>query len=239
MLLSVALGIGAIQYVLDITVLAPLRASLGLAPWTGWAWGAALLSHSIRLIWPAAVVGTALALFTHRRPWVAMIAWAAGVVVYTMIHPLSPTGGQARFHVIAEAIGAISAAAIAATWYRSKPTERATSAQLTFTAIVIAELAATPGALHMAPFESWATPQMIYLMTFGLIAVMHGYAIWVRVMKCERRQDSTAKAVLRSNLVADTARETAGRAESLAIEARDLADVPSVGVRDGSCPGRR
>lgn len=57
-LMSLVLGSNVAQLVLDRTVLAPLRAELGVErPWVGWAWAAALASHSITLTVPAAFAG--------------------------------------------------------------------------------------------------------------------------------------------------------------------------------------
>jgi hypothetical protein len=228
-LLSILLGIAVAKYALDVTVLAPLRATLGLAPWTGWAWAAALLSHSIGLVWSAAIAGTALVLFMGKKPWLAAVGWAAAVIAYAAIHPLAPTGGQARFHIIVNVAGVVSAAVIAMAWYRGKPSERASSAQLTLTAIIMADLLTVPGALHVGAFKDWPTPQTVYLATFALLGVVQGYAVMSRLVACERRQDAADKAVFRSNLFAEGAMKTARRAEEKAIEARDLADlaVPS------------
>ena len=220
-LLSLLLGKVAVQYVLDVTILAPLRASLGLAPWTGAAWAVALLSHSIGLIWPAALAGTAIVLFTGKKPWLVSIGWAVAVIAYATIHPLAPTGGQACFHFVADVAGAFSAAVMAIAWYRSNTSERGSSAQLTLTAIIMVDLLTVPAALHV---QNWPTPQAIYLVTFALLGVMYGYAIWNRVAGCERRQDTADKAVLRSNLFAESAIKIAERAEEKALEARDLVE---------------
>jgi hypothetical protein len=45
-LLTLMLGINLAQFLLEGFVLAPLRATLGMAqPWTGWAWAASLLHN--------------------------------------------------------------------------------------------------------------------------------------------------------------------------------------------------
>jgi hypothetical protein len=225
-IITTLLGIASAKYVLSVAVLTPLRASLGLAPWTGWAYAVAVLYHAIDLAWPAALVGAALVLFTDRKPWPAAVAWVAAVVAYATIHPLAPTGGQACFHAFADMAGAISATVLAGAWYR-RP-ERATSAQLTFSAIVVVELLTVPADLHVGPFQGWATPQALWGATFALLTVAYGYNLWRRMGTCERRQASAAQGMLHVSLFAESAVQTAERAERLALEARNLAETRHV-----------
>lgn len=221
-LLSLLLGGILAQRALEIAVLVPLRASLGVDhPWTGWAWGVALANHAIALVEPAALVGAALVVFARRRPWGAVAAWIGAVVAYAAVHPLG--AAQARFLLVAETVGIVTAAGVATAWWVRSATAVGASAQHAVTAIVMAELLNLPNAAGAIP--GWPTAQTLYVLLFGSLIVMQAYATKRDVDACKRRQDVADKAVLRSNLFAESAIRTAEHADITATEARDLAET--------------
>jgi hypothetical protein len=219
-LLSVGLGAELAQGALDAAVLSPLRSSLGVdVPWTGWAWAASLLDNGLALLWPAAIVSTALVVFLDRKPWLGVVALAAALLVFAEVHPIAGDGGQARFLASVEALAAIASAGMAVTWYRHN--EGPAPAQHVLAAIVLTEILTLPPALRVVAPQHWPPAQTLYLVMVGVLVALQAYAIAQRM---EQRLDAADKGVLRSTIIAAAAVRAAERAEEKATEARDLAD---------------
>jgi hypothetical protein len=241
-LLSAMLGLQLALIVLDVGVLAPLRARLGVAvPWTGWAWAAALFSKALGLAWPATLMGTALVVYARRRPWFAGAAWAASVLAYAWLHPIASDGSQARFQATADMIGAVSAAGMGVAWYcRRSKAETATSAQNVLAVVILMELLALPEIPRVGALQNWPEPAPVYIIVLIVIALVQGGMILQRLDRHEQRLDVLDKSNLKAHVIAAAAVRAAERAEEKASEARDLADnipaAPAPSRRPASTP---
>jgi hypothetical protein len=223
-LLTILLGLMVAEIALDATILTPLRARFGVhAPWTGWARAAALVYNALELAWPAAVVGTALVVFSGRKPWIAVAAWAAAVATYAALHPIAGDGGQARFLATADMLGAVTAAGMGIAWYRERTeSDSATSAHHVLATIILMELLALPEIPRVGALQSWPAPPVVYMVVLAVVALMQVYTVLQRVAAVERRQEGAMSA--------------AEDAERVAREARDLADKPATAHRSPPTP---
>jgi hypothetical protein len=179
---AVLLTVGAVAdgglQVFDRAVLAPLRASRGVAtPWTGWARAAGSLADALTLVWPAAIVATVLVVFAGRRPLAAFVGWACAVAVLIGAHPMAGDGTQARALAVANVLAVAISVALVVAWYR-KTARPATSAQFALALIVSAELVSLLGAWRVGPFERWPVAQVLYLALFGVLVLAQGRFLW-------------------------------------------------------------
>jgi hypothetical protein len=177
-LLSFGLAGDLLVRALVVAIIAPLRDALGVdVPWTGWAWGAALLIHAIELMWPAALVATSLVVFARRKPWAAIIGWACAVATFAVVHPIAGDGSLARAFTAVQVLSVSTSVALCLMWLRRRTTP-ATSAQYALMMIVIAELVSLLGAWRVGLFDGWLISQGLYLLMLGIIALVQGRFLW-------------------------------------------------------------
>jgi hypothetical protein len=189
-LLSTLLGLQMAVLALDSALLGPLRAELGVhAPWTGWAWAASLLTNALELAWPAAILGTAIVVFARKKPWPAVVAWAAAVVAYAALHPIAGDNSQPHFRATADMLGALSAALLGISWYRRRA-DAARPAHHVLGMIIVMELLALPETPRVGALQNWPAPPIVYVVVLAVIALMHVYSILQRVAVVERGQDA-------------------------------------------------
>jgi hypothetical protein len=177
-LLSLGLAAEVAQRALSVAVLAPLRAALGVdVPWSGWARAAGLLYDAVALTWPAALVGAALVVFAGRRPWAALLGWSFAVAAFAGAHPIAGDGSQARAYTAVQTLAVAIAAGLGLGWIRGRATP-ATTAQYALAMMVIAELVSLLGAWRVGLFEGWPIAQALYLVMFGVVALVQGRFLW-------------------------------------------------------------
>jgi hypothetical protein len=183
LLLSLGLAVEVLQLVLEVGVLAPLRASLGVqAPWTGWAAVVGLMAKGVWAIWPAALAATVLVAF-GRKPWLAIVGWACTMIVFAVVHPIAGDGSEARVLAVVEVLFVAISAGVLVAWY-SKPSRPMNSAQFALTMIVATELVSLLGAWRVGLFEQWPVSQMLYLVLFGVLILTQGRALWNSPQPC-------------------------------------------------------
>jgi hypothetical protein len=177
-LLSIGLAADLGARLLDVAVIAPLRAELGVAhQWTGWARAAGLLYNALGLVWPAALVAAVLVVFLRKRPWPALAAWALAVSALALLHPIAANGSQARALELAEVIAAMVSGGIVLHWFTSLQ-RPASSAQFALTIIVMAEVLSLLGAWTIGPFAGWPISQVLYLTMFVIVIAIQGRFLW-------------------------------------------------------------
>jgi hypothetical protein len=176
-LLSVAIVADVAVHLYDVAVIAPLRAELGLGPWTGWARAASVLYNAAQLAYPAILVATVLHVFKAARPWLAAIGWTFAVAYFVVAHPVGGDGSQARALTIADAAAATVALAVVVRWY-ARARQPATSAQYAMALIASAELASLIGAWRVGPFAAWPVSQVLYVALYAALALVQGRYLW-------------------------------------------------------------
>ena len=177
LLLSLGLTVEVVQLALEVGVLAPLRASLGVeVPWTGWASVVGLVAKAVWMIWPAALTATVLVAF-GKKPWAAFIGWACALAFFATAHPIAGDGSEARALAMVEVGFVAVSAAVLIAWYR-QPMRPMNSAQFALTMIVATELVSLLGAWRVGPFEQWPVSQVLYLVLFGVLILTQGRWLW-------------------------------------------------------------
>jgi len=175
-LLSMGLVSELVDRAMDVTVLAPLRAQLGVSQWSGWAYAAAVADNAIMLVWPAALLGAAIRVFADRKPWPAACAWAGTTALFAVAHPFAGNGSQIQALLAARVFALVTVMGLLISWYRRrKPTN---SAHTTMTMIVLTEVLSLFGAWRMGPESTWLIAQALYLTMLGIVILVQGRFLW-------------------------------------------------------------
>lgn len=178
MLLTAGLVLDVGLGVLGQTVVAPIRASLGVAvPWTGWAEAVAVLYNAVALAWPFALLAASLAVFTRRSPWFAFAGWGLAVALFAVLHPIAGDGSQARFLTFGELFPALVSAVLVVFAYRSAR-RPASSAEFALAVIVAAEVVSLLGAWRVGLFQGWPVTQGLYMVVYATLVIAQGRFLW-------------------------------------------------------------
>lgn len=170
LLLSVDLAANVALLVLDVSVLAPLRARFGVSvPWTGWARVAGHLVDAIWLAQLAALVAASLWVFTRRNPWPAFVGWALVAALFVVVDPVN--AGLARMLLATRAVAVLISASLFIAWCRqtARPT---TSAHSVVAVMVTNEVITVLAAWWAGPFERWGFAQVLATIVLGAIILL-------------------------------------------------------------------
>jgi hypothetical protein len=168
-------------------------------PWIGPARFAAILSQSLFLAWPAALVGAALVVFLHRSAWPAVAAYGASIAAIVVLHPIAGNGSLAQALTAAQLAAVLASLGCGLTWYW-RPTKAPTStAQAALALIVGVELTTLAFAWRAGIFANWHLSQAIYVVMYGQLFQVAG--VRPRSIPSLRTQVSEAKSELTAERV--------------------------------------
>jgi hypothetical protein len=183
-LLTVGLGTDLARRALRSLYLGEAIRRLGNdAPWTGWPRVAAVASHALFLAWPATIVAVALVVYLRRRPWPALLGYAASIVAIVVVHPIAGNGSLGRMLTAGMMIGLLVGVGCAATWYlkpAGDPASKAptSTAQATLTIMLAGELASLVGSWRLGIFDHWHLSQIAYLFMFSILNILQWGFVW-------------------------------------------------------------
>lgn len=177
-LLSVGLGVDAVQLAIEGAILAPLRSELGVhTPWTGWAHVAGVLASAVWMVWPASIVAASLAVFARWKVWPAVAGWAVALLLFAVVHPVAGDGSEAKALAMIQTVAAVASAGILVTKYE-RCVMPSTPAQHALAMIVATEMVSLMGSWRIGPFDHWGVSQVLYLVLFGTLIVTQGRSLW-------------------------------------------------------------
>jgi hypothetical protein len=176
LLLTLGLLSDAARRLLHIFVLVPAHARMDPGPLTGAARAAFHVEQALFLAWPAGLVAAALTIFLRRRPWLVAVAWSLAVAVLALSYPGTRGDVLRRAYLALElaTIAVSSGAVIQWGWSRQWPT----LAQDILMALIGAEIAVVWGPWRHDLFGGWSASQIMYSVTYFIIAVLQGGMLW-------------------------------------------------------------
>jgi hypothetical protein len=182
LLLSALLASDAAQWGLEVGVIAPCRATLGvLVPWTGWARVAVHLAEAMWLVWPAGVVAASGVVFAGLKAWPALrpalFGWAAFVVGIAVGYPSARSGNLARVLGAAVALSIIISLKHFAGWYR-RGTPPVTSAHFSLAMILAINVTSLFATWRVGFLQHLDVAQTFYLVLLCAIILLQGRSLW-------------------------------------------------------------
>jgi hypothetical protein len=170
-LLSIGLADELAERSVAIAVLDPLRFD------AQWASAARLLTDAVTLVWPAAILATALVVYVGRKPWAAIAGWAMVVGILGAMHHVVADHAHEHALALAHASAVAGAAAMGVAWYRRTKT-RATTSQHALAFVIAAEVVSLFGAWRIGVVDGWLVSQVLYLIMFGALIALQGRLVW-------------------------------------------------------------
>jgi hypothetical protein len=171
-LLSALLTVDAASLVLDAVLLAPMRTEQPPTTATpGGLTAGGLVADAVWLAGPAAIVAASLVVFGGRRPWPALVGWAAFVVALLF-------RDSQRVLPAAQVAMVAVAGTMLVTWYLRKK-KAVGSAHYALAMLVAIEATSLFAAWRVGPFEHWDLTQGLYLALLGGLVLLHGRFLWM------------------------------------------------------------
>ncbi|WP_437745058.1 hypothetical protein WMF39_08530 [Sorangium sp. So ce1504] len=169
-------------------IIAPARDAIraqGLDPaaisFTGWERVAVDIDGALFISWPAGVAALAIWVFTKRRPWGVLIAYAAAMAFMVATYPRG--ADLQRLYLAVELAALCASLGCLLVWFRSR--EPLTLKALATGIIVSVELAMVTGGPYRGNiFLTWQRAQQILIVMFMALIAVHAASIW-------RSRDST------------------------------------------------
>lgn len=177
-LLTCGLVTDLVRVAIQLGILAPGYALLGGAPATGWLRLAFHIEQALFVAWPAALAAAAIALFLRRRPWPAVLAWAAMAGVLAAGYPTIRGALLQRAYLGAKLAGITVGFGALLTW--ALPRTRKLELSHACLALVIILDAGTlvVGAWRTDVFTAWPLDQIGYCVLYAVLIAMQGGGLW-------------------------------------------------------------
>jgi hypothetical protein len=140
------------------------------------AWIAGVVAHALALLWPAALVGAAIVVFSGKKPWAAVAGWACALAALVIVHPARED--QARAFALVQLLAVAWAAVLGVGWYRRRGDGSMSSAHFALAMILSTELVSLLGAWRVGPFEHWPISQVLYILLFVMLIVSQWRYLW-------------------------------------------------------------
>jgi hypothetical protein len=163
-------------------VIAPARDAIrtqGLdpaaVPFTGWERVAVDIDGALFIAWPAGVAALAIWVFTKRRPWGVLIAYAAVMAFMVATYPRG--ADLQRLYLAVELAAMCASLGCLLVWFRSR--ESLSLKALATGIIVSVELAMVTGGPYRGNiFLTWQRAQQILIVMFMALIAVHAASIW-------------------------------------------------------------
>lgn len=162
---------------------APARAALGPEPaLAGWPRIAHHLDQALLLTWPAGLAALAVVVFLpqlRRRALGALaLGYAAAVALLVTTYP-DNRPLLARLYALAFLAGVVGVIVAAVAWTRRRMQPRPEHATTLILGLLDLALFAGPFAPPAPqPFARWNLAQLVYVMTWSALALLHGGFLW-------------------------------------------------------------
>jgi hypothetical protein len=180
LLLGYGLASDVVRRVIRLGVLAPARAELAGAPFTGWARIAFHGEVALFVGWMAGVAALAVFVFGRRRPWGVLAVYVVAVAVLAAGYPTFRGELLGKAYLALELAALCTSVGCLLLWFLGD--ERGKTQHLAAGFIVIAETLMLVGPFRMGIFSAWDLARSILIALYISLVPVEGVAIWRRTL---------------------------------------------------------
>ena len=174
-LLAAGVVADVVRRALALFVLGPVRATTGGAPFGGAARAAFHLEQGLFLLWPAGLAALSLVVLGRRRAWPIIGGHAAATVALALAYPTVRGPLLSRVYLGLELVALATVFGAGLAWWARREEPSITEGSV----LVLAFLELGALIAYRQPFGSgWDWAQVIYLMAFATLGVLHVGELW-------------------------------------------------------------
>ncbi|WP_437647334.1 hypothetical protein [Sorangium sp. So ce362] len=177
-LLAYGLAANVVRRAIRIGVLAPARAELAGAPFTGWTRLAFHVESALFIGWIAGVAALAVWIFGRRRPWGVLAVYVVAVAVLAAGYPTFRGELLGRAYLALELAALCTSVGCLILWFLGG--ERGRTHHLAAGFIVIGESLMLLGPFRVGIFDAWDLARSILIALYISLVPVQGVAIWRR-----------------------------------------------------------
>lgn len=174
--LSANLAADVARQAIALYVLAPARARLAGAPFTGLPRAAFHVEEAGFLLWPAGVAALSIVVFLRRRAWPVVIVYGLAVLALAATYPVTRGPTLRRAYLGLELAALAVALGCFVMWVWRK--EAATLTRATVLLLAVVELIIVAGPYASGLFASWGIAQAVYATLYVVLVLLHGVGSW-------------------------------------------------------------
>ncbi|WP_437800190.1 hypothetical protein [Sorangium sp. So ce693] len=180
LLLGYGFASDVVRRVIRLGVLAPARAEVAGAPFTGWVRFAFHIESALFVGWMAGVAALAVFIFGRRRPWGVLAVYVVVVAVLAAGYPTFRGELLGKAYLALELAALCTSVGCLLLWFLGR--ERGKTQHLAAGFIVIAETLMLVGPFRMGIFSAWDLARSILIALYISLVPVEGVAIWRRTL---------------------------------------------------------